>query len=499
MKKRINSMITSVILVLLTSCGGSTQKTTLIESIRNPQLGEVQKSIKLSQVSEGQWNSEGNEYSSAQWLEFDSSKKEFYSWGLGEPKLTKASGTYEVIGDTVLQFFWAEHNETVKYGFDSINENYLDMWSYGVSTSHFIYKKKEYKPTHLKDISKDTITAKGKVIKADDLGWAYTYGLLIDTGNDTLPINYFTQEYSENSLRNKQVAFRYYKSVEYHHAFPKSQSEIFEITGTYNVLSYGGDLPGAYSVTDKNGSSVVFAAYLSKEDDKLEGTQVTERYTESYKINITSIEIVEPIMNTLIYGNWNVESSDSIVQGNSQIKIRPESETSVYIDFGQGENFYKVDIYSNVIEGANYGGKFKLELVSEAPAIFEYSDDGNGGHFEPIKKQRYSKNEGDFRKLLIGKWRHKDDPEGDYVEYTNKEIIANGERTPYVLSTVCMTDDYPDLNNDKPIYLSTIGGDDNSEDDSQKNQCWQIVNVTEDALATQYVGAGSYTIFKRVK
>ena len=62
-----------------------------------------------------------------------------------------------------------------------------------------------------------------------------------------------------------------------------------------------------------------------------------------------------------------------------------------------------------------------------------------------------------------------------------------------------MTDDYPDLNNDKPIYLSTIGGDDNSEDDSQKNQCWQIVNVTEDALATQYVGAGSYTIFKRVK
>lgn len=347
-------------------------------------------------------------------------------------------------------------------------------------------------------IKNDTVTVRGKIIKAEDIGWAYTYGLLIDIGSDTLATNYFTQEYSESSLRNKQVTFRYYKSKQYHHAIGKSQSEVFEITGTYKILSYGGDLPGAYSVTDKNRHSVVFDAFLSEEDDKLEGTQVTERYTESYKINITSLQIIKPIMNTLIYGNWNVVPTDSKAHGNGQIKIRPGSEKSVYIDFGQGENRYEADVYSNIIEGDNFSGKFKLELVSEDPAIFEYSDDGRG-HFEPITKQRYSKPESDFRKLLIGKWRHESEPEGSYFEYTNKEIIADGKRTPYVLSTVCMTEGYADQINEKPIYISTLGGDENSEDDSEKDQCWQIVNVTEDALATKYIGAGSYTIFKRVK
>jgi hypothetical protein len=53
--------------------------------------------------------------------------------------------------------------------------------------------------------------------------------------------------------------------------------------------------------------------------------------------------------------------------------------------------------------------------------------------------------------------------------------------------------------NEKPIYISTLGGDENSEDNSQKDQCWVIVNVTEDALATQHIGAGSYTIYKRIK
>ena len=148
--------------------------------------------------------------------------------------------------------------------------------------------------SHLKDISNDTITVSGKVINAEDIGWAYTYGLNVDTGSDRLSFNSFTMEYNENSLLNKQVNIRYYNVIKYDEIHPSvQQKDDHKITGTYNILDYGGDLPGAYSITDKNGKSVEIEAFLYEEDNAFEGKEITLYYRESYEIRIVSLVVEE--------------------------------------------------------------------------------------------------------------------------------------------------------------------------------------------------------------
>lgn len=490
MRKFIVPTLTGFIFVLMIACGDSKEKAKQIEV--------AEESVALSEVIEGQWKTEGTEATSAQWREFDSSTKEFYSWSFGEPRGSKPSGTYEIIGDTVLQFLWVEYNEIVKYGFDSVSENYLDMWSYGVGAGNFIYEKMDYVENHLKDVSMDTITVEGKVIKAVDSGMAYTIELHIDIGTDTLMTYYFTQKYSENSLRDKQVTLRYNKSIQYNYANPESITKEYEITGTYKILSYGGDLPGAYSVTDKNGRVVVFEQYLDKSYDKFEGTEVTERYTERYKINIASIEVAEPIMNTLIFGDWNIITSDSIPIGHQQIKIRPGGKEGVYIDFGgQGDNYVAADIYSNTLTGTSASGKWTLELVSDDPATFMYSDDGQGGHYEPIRNQKYQKKQSDYRKLLIGKWQGIKGTHGNVV-FTDK-LTGDGESefySPYVLSSAIMESEMQErlahIVNGEVVYITTLY---NGEGDL----VYSILNLSEDSLSYTYLGRGNDFHFKRVQ
>ena len=230
---------------------------------------------------------------------------------------------------------------------------------------------KETEPDTVVDspiLGKDTITIKGKIIKAEDSGYPFTSGIHVDTGKDTLYFLYFSEKNSEYMLANKDVTIQYLNVPQYNEVGELS------ITGILMILDHGGDFPGMYSVTDKNGKSIKIEAYIDKHHKALEGKETTIDYNLNYKKSIVSLIVDKPIMNTLIYGNWNVESSDSIVHGSRQIKIRPGSKTTVYIDFGQGENRYEADVYSNIIEGYNMGGNFKLELVSEEPAIFEYSD-----------------------------------------------------------------------------------------------------------------------------
>ena len=489
MKKYLSPILTVIILLLMSACSDSKEKS------RNEE-GNKPAVLSLSKVIEGQWRTEGSEGNVPHWREFDPSNNTFRSWSHKGPKLSKPDGFYEVIGDTVLQLTYEEEEVTVKYGLDSLSENFLEMWYYGVSASNLVYNRATYEEHHLKDISKDTIAIEGTIIKAEDIGWAYTYGLQIDTGTDTLVVNYFTQEYSEYSLRNKQVRLRYVNSIAYNYVSPNNQSQAFEITGTYKILAYGGDLPGQYTITDTSGKSIVFDSFLDEEDGKNEGKEVTQLYTERYKMSIVSLEVIKPIMNTLVFGDWNIMTSDSIPIGHHQIKIRPVGEKGVYIDFGgQGDNYVKTDIYSNTIEGTNASGNFTLELIPGDPVLLYYSDDGNGGHYAPVTNQKYQKQKSENRNLLIGKWKGVEDPTL-LLEFTDKEIMMEwrGSKEPYVLSNVYMKEEmenfYSHSSTGKVVYISTL-------DNAEGYRGYEILKLEEDNLS--YTDFGRPYNFKRVK
>jgi len=144
------------------------------------------------------------------------------------------------------------------------------------------------------DLSNDTITTKGRIIRASEVGWAYTYNLSVDTGNDTLQFEYFTQSHNENTLLNKEITLSYYSELKYNLARTDILANgVKKITGTYKILWLGGDIPGNYSVTDKHGKSIVIEAFLYEEDRDYEGTIVTVFYRERSVLKLTSLIINE--------------------------------------------------------------------------------------------------------------------------------------------------------------------------------------------------------------
>tara|TARA_B100001250_G_C19591128_1_gene696366 strand:- start:342 stop:761 length:420 start_codon:yes stop_codon:yes gene_type:complete len=99
--------------------------------------------LKLVDILDGKWKSEGNDGTVSNFLEFESSSKEFYAWVADESKPATVSGSYEIIGDTLLQLTYPEFNYQEHFAFDSIAENYMDMFSLGVSAGNLIYEKQD--------------------------------------------------------------------------------------------------------------------------------------------------------------------------------------------------------------------------------------------------------------------------------------------------------------------------------------------------------------------
>jgi hypothetical protein len=142
------------------------------------------------------------------------------------------------------------------------------------------------------DLSNDTITTNGRIVRASDVGWAYTYNLYVDTGNDTLKFEYFSQSHNKNTLLNKEVTLSYSSELKYNLAGTDILSNgVKKITGTYRILWLGGDVPGNYSVTDKDGKSIVIEAFLYEEDRDYEGTIVTVFYRERSVLKLTTLII----------------------------------------------------------------------------------------------------------------------------------------------------------------------------------------------------------------
>jgi len=348
-----------------------------------------------------------------------------------------------------------------------------------------------YTQKHLKDLSKDTIIKNGKVIEATDIGWAYTLGLSVDIGDDTLEFNYFSEKESENTILNKEISLSYYYKLKYDPVLPdRTQKNIHKITGLYKILDPGGDLPGSYSITEKNGNSIVIDAFIYEDEKALEGKVITEYYKESYEINITSLKVIEKPLNTSLLGNWNLISTDSIMYGNGTIQIRVTDGEGWSIDFGGGEDpiFVKSDVSSNLIEGKNSGGDFKIELISKKPPLLSYSDDGRGGHFNAIIDQKYNQIIDEYNQFLVGTWRY-DDGEKT-LEFTDEKMIDDDREDTYVLCNNCMESLYHEASNEKNHFISTF------DDENRSLSCIMILKLNETQLEYVYLGTTNHEIYK---
>ncbi len=131
-----------VILITVIACDSPPKENSKSEvplEVKDESINE----ISLVGILDGKWKSEGNDGTVSNFLEFESSSKEFYAWVADESKPETVSGSYEIIGDTLLQLTYPDFNYQEHFAFDSIAENYLDMFSLGVSAGNLIYQKQE--------------------------------------------------------------------------------------------------------------------------------------------------------------------------------------------------------------------------------------------------------------------------------------------------------------------------------------------------------------------
>ena len=129
------------------------------------------------------------------------------------------------------------------------------------------------------------------------------------------------------------------------------------------------------------------------------------------------------ISNGSFLGNWKKENSASHFDP-TYFQIKKGNENGYTIRFSNEDYFVPTDYSSGVLKGKNNSGNFKLEIASENPTVISYSDDGGGGHYDPVTNERFIK-EGLRKSLLIGKWKSSDD-ENNFVEFTsNLKIETN--------------------------------------------------------------------------
>lgn len=127
-----------VLLIFAYACDSSKQA----ES-RSEKSAEEISDVALSSILEGKWKSEGNAGTVANYLEFDQTSKTFYAWVADDSKPESESGTYKIIGDTILQLSYPEFNYQEHFAFDSVSKAYMDMFSLGVSAGNLVYQKQK--------------------------------------------------------------------------------------------------------------------------------------------------------------------------------------------------------------------------------------------------------------------------------------------------------------------------------------------------------------------
>lgn len=61
------------------------------------------------------------------------------------------------------------------------------------------------------------------------------------------------------------------------------------------------------------------------------------------------------------------------------------------LELGGNQYDAELDLDNGYLTGYYNGGIFKISLLSDDPAVVSLSDDGQGGHFEPLKNEEYTK------------------------------------------------------------------------------------------------------------
>lgn len=192
--------------------------------------------------------------------------------------------------------------------------------------------------------------------------------------------------------------------------------------------------------------------------------------------------------NASFIGNWEKENSSSPVDP-TYFQIKKDDENGYTIRFSNEDFFVPAVDSSGVLKGKNNSGDFELEIVSENPTVISYSDDGRGGHFDPIKNERFVK-EGLRKSLLIGKWKSTDD-ENNFIEFTSKLKIETNigveDIEEYTLSNTCINGEGTASQEDD--YISGL----------KSELCWYIISLDEGNLSLSYLGRGNTLNYKRVK
>ncbi|WP_276390699.1 hypothetical protein [Eudoraea chungangensis] len=189
-----------------------------------------------------------------------------------------------------------------------------------------------------------------------------------------------------------------------------------------------------------------------------------------------------------IIGYWKKENSSSPIDP-AYFQIKREDENGYSIKFSNEDYFVPAAESSGVLKGKYNSGKFELKIVSENPTVISYSDDGRGGHYNPITSERFVK-EGLRKSLLIGQWKSTND-ENNFIEFTSSFKIETNSGAEdieaYILSNNCINGEGTASKEDD--YISGL----------KSELCWYIISMDEKNLSLSYLGRGNTLNYQRVK
>ncbi|MFT6134405.1 MAG: hypothetical protein ACJAZM_000894 [Cyclobacteriaceae bacterium] len=98
-------------------------------------------------------------------------------------------------------------------------------------------------------------------------------------------------------------------------------------------------------------------------------------------------------------GEWT-KTAGQYMDQDEKLIIRRENDTDEYIgQLGSQPVYLGFDEELGHITGQYNGGKFMMRAVSVNPDMLSLSDDGQNGHYDPIKNEEYTKDSGAFSPL----------------------------------------------------------------------------------------------------
>lgn len=226
----------------------------------------------------------------------------------------------------------------------------------------------------------------------------------------------------------------------------------------------------------------------------------TRLTTHDYRAYIITNKVKKPLQDTiqLVDASTFAEKKNPFIgvwgTSLSPIIIGDAGEEGYYTYFGGDAGFLKTDVNPDSIIGFNSSGNFKIKMISTNPPQFLYSDDGLGGHFEPLVNVLYKKLTSAYARLLVGKWQNIQD-RGISIEYTRYDLTNYLNDTlvskePYIISNKCMNN--AEVN--RPIskeheYISVVEND----------MSWEIVDLSENVLVIKDLTTEEIISYRKIK